>query len=66
MGSKNSKDTQNDDLNKELMLDMKQNTHFKSKEIQEWYDKFKKDFPSGFISRSEFRQMYLELTDKVC
>ncbi|CAD5115735.1 DgyrCDS4681 [Dimorphilus gyrociliatus] len=43
---------------------MKENTHFKSKEIKEWHDKFKKDFPSGIIKRHEFRKIYMELTNK--
>ena len=33
-------------------------THFKQKEIMEYYYKFKKDHPSGYIKKHEFIKIY--------
>ncbi|CAD5125638.1 DgyrCDS13837 [Dimorphilus gyrociliatus] len=65
MGSSTSREDSDElGLEESFVHDLKENTHFKSKEIREWHEKFKKDFPSGHIRRHEFRKMYSELTAK--
>lgn len=66
MGSSTSKEDSDEiGLDESFVHDLKENTHFKSKEIREWHEKFQKDFPSGYIRRHEFRKLYSDLTAKV-
>ena len=39
----------------EVMTDLRANTNFSDKEIQDWYDGFKKDCPSGKLTVTEFK-----------
>ncbi len=40
---------------------LKQSTHFKVKEIEDLFERFKDDFPDGNISKSEFIDHYQEM-----
>lgn len=46
-------------------------TDFSSAEVEEWYEKFKQDFPKGYISPAQFKAVYTKMfpkgdADKFC
>ncbi|PRT56101.1 Calcium-binding protein NCS-1 [Wickerhamiella sorbophila] len=45
-------------LSKEELKELKEITHFESKELQQWYKGFLKDCPSGQLSRDDLRGVY--------
>ncbi|PWA33414.1 recoverin-like [Gambusia affinis] len=45
-------------VSKEILEDLKLNTKFTETEIVQWYDNFKKQCPSGRISKDEFQNIY--------
>ena len=56
MGGQASKGLSDDQLS-----ELKSNTNFSGKEIQDWYDKFHEDFPDGVITQDKFIAMYCKL-----
>jgi len=52
MGGKNSKLHPND------LAELNSQTHFTDKEIKEWYRGFKQDYPHGYLTEDEFKQIY--------
>ena len=56
MGVHHSKAT--DGLPQEELEELKGCTDFRGSEIQRFYDKFMKDYPSGVITKPEFIQTY--------
>ncbi|XP_032435851.1 recoverin-like [Xiphophorus hellerii] len=45
-------------VSKEILEDLKLNTKFSETEIVQWYENFKKQCPSGRISKDEFQNIY--------
>ncbi|XP_043942116.1 visinin-like [Protopterus annectens] len=45
-------------LSKELLDDLKLNTKYTEDELCKWYDSFRKQCPSGKITRTEFEKIY--------
>ncbi|KAK2466131.1 hypothetical protein APHAL10511_001773 [Amanita phalloides] len=45
-------------LSPEQLADLQKNTYFDKKELQQWYKGFRKDCPSGQLTKSEFCQIY--------
>ncbi|XP_074542724.1 visinin-like [Halichoeres trimaculatus] len=45
-------------VSKEILEDLKLNTKFSETEIVQWYENFKKQCPSGRISKDEFQTIY--------
>uniref|UniRef100_A0A2I4BGB0 Recoverin n=1 Tax=Austrofundulus limnaeus TaxID=52670 RepID=A0A2I4BGB0_AUSLI len=45
-------------VSKELLEDLKLNTKFSETEIVQWYENFKKQCPTGRISKEEFQNIY--------
>ncbi|KAM4725355.1 recoverin-like [Anableps anableps] len=45
-------------VSKEILEDLKLNTKFSETEIVQWYENFKKQCPSGRISKEEFQNIY--------
>lgn len=45
-------------VSKEILEDLKLNTKFTENEIVQWYENFKKQCPSGRISKDEFQTIY--------
>ncbi|XP_028298608.1 recoverin-like [Gouania willdenowi] len=45
-------------VSKEILEDLKLNTKFSETEIVQWYDNFKKQCPTGRITREEFQAIY--------
>ena len=52
MGKQNSK------LKPTKFSDLRTEVLFTENELQEWHNKFTKDFPEGSVTRDEFRRMY--------
>lgn len=57
MGKANSKQN----LSPEDFDELVKSTDFTSAEIDEWFEKFKHDFPKGYISPREFKAIYEKL-----
>ncbi|XP_071779929.1 visinin-like [Centroberyx gerrardi] len=45
-------------VSKEILEDLKLNTKFSETEIVQWYDNFKRQCPTGRISKEEFQSIY--------
>ncbi|XP_037549336.1 recoverin [Nematolebias whitei] len=45
-------------VSKEILEDLKLNTKFSETEIVQWYENFKKQCPTGRISKQEFQSIY--------
>ena len=60
MGKANSKE----DLTPEDLDRLVKGTDFTSAEIDEWYEKFKQEFPKGHINQREFKAVYEKLFPK--
>ncbi|KAK7899311.1 hypothetical protein WMY93_020164 [Mugilogobius chulae] len=45
-------------VSKEILEDLKLNTKFSETEIVQWYDNFKKQCPTGRITKEEFQAIY--------
>ncbi|XP_070702782.1 recoverin-like [Pempheris klunzingeri] len=45
-------------VSKEILEDLKLNTKFSETEIVQWYENFKKQCPTGRISKEEFQNIY--------
>ncbi|KAM7384787.1 hypothetical protein PAMA_011914 [Pampus argenteus] len=45
-------------VSKEILEDLKLNTKFSETEIVQWYENFKKQCPTGRISKEEFQSIY--------
>ncbi|XP_008420935.1 recoverin-like [Poecilia reticulata] len=45
-------------VSKEILEDLKLNTKFSETEIVQWYENFKKQCPTGRISKDEFQNIY--------
>lgn len=45
-------------LSKEELRELKTNTYFEGKELQQWYKGFLKDCPSGHLTRDSLREVY--------
>ncbi|XP_038581183.1 recoverin-like [Micropterus salmoides] len=45
-------------VSKEILEDLKLNTKFTETEIAQWYENFKKQCPTGRISKEEFQSIY--------
>jgi len=45
----------------EILNDLRANTNFSDAEIQEWYNGFRRDCPSGKLSITEFKKMYADI-----
>ncbi|XP_029985552.1 recoverin-like [Sphaeramia orbicularis] len=45
-------------MSKEILEDLKLNTKFSESELVQWYENFKKQCPSGRISKEEFQNIY--------
>ena len=52
MGEQNSK------LKPTDLREFSQHTEFSKKEIKEWYQGFKQDYPSGYLTVDEFKGIY--------
>ena len=52
MGERNSK------LKPQDISDLNHQTHFSEEEIKDWYKGFKKDYPHGYLTIDEFKQIY--------
>lgn len=45
-------------LSKEELKELRSITYFENKELQQWYKGFLRDYPSGQLSRADFRKVY--------
>lgn len=45
-------------VSKEILEDLKLNTKFSETEIAQWYENFKRQCPTGRISKEEFQSIY--------
>ena len=45
-------------LSKEQLKELKEATHFESKELQQWYKGFLRDCPSGQLTKEDLRRVY--------
>ena len=52
MGTKTSK------MAPEVLEDLKGQTEFTEKELQDWYKHFSKDIPGGFLEMEDFKTVY--------
>uniref|UniRef100_A0A673AZS2 Recoverin n=1 Tax=Sphaeramia orbicularis TaxID=375764 RepID=A0A673AZS2_9TELE len=49
-------------MSKEILEDLKLNTKFSESELVQWYENFKKQCPSGRISKEEFQNIYTKFS----
>lgn len=54
MGKKNSK------LEPEVLTDLKNETEFNEREIKEWYNGFLIDYPHGYLTVNEFKDIFTQ------
>ena len=52
------------DSSKPDFKELSRDTKFSMKELQEWYKKFKKDFPDGKINKNQFVTLYQKMFGK--